>query len=48
MLRQMVVTQDLWILSVGVDNNPWGQYQHLIPKIDYSAVKCTVREHQLY
>jgi len=24
------VAQDLW-LSVGVDNNPWGQYQPLIP-----------------
>jgi len=21
------VSQDLWILSVGIDNNPWGQYQ---------------------
>ena len=25
------VAQDLW-LSVGVDNNPWGQYQPLIPQ----------------
>jgi hypothetical protein len=24
-----VVTQDLWILSIGI--NPWGQYQPLIP-----------------
>ena len=23
--------QDLWILSIGIDNNPWGQYQPLIP-----------------
>ena len=26
------VSQDLWLLSVGIDNNPWGQYQLLIPK----------------
>ena len=25
------VSQDLWILSIGIDNNPWGQYQPLIP-----------------
>jgi len=25
------VTQDLWILSIGIDNNPWGLYQPLIP-----------------
>jgi len=25
------VPQDLWLLSVGIDNNPWGQYQPLIP-----------------
>jgi hypothetical protein len=25
------VAQDLWILSIGVDNNTWGQYQPLIP-----------------
>jgi len=25
------VSQDLWLLSVGIDNNPWGQYQPLIP-----------------
>ena len=24
------VAQDLWILSIGVDNNPWGQHQPLI------------------
>jgi len=24
------VSQDLWLLSVGIDNNPWGQYQPLI------------------
>jgi len=21
------VAQDLWLLSLGIDNNPWGQYQ---------------------
>jgi len=21
------VSQDLWLLSVGIDNNPWGQHQ---------------------
>jgi len=26
----MVFFQDLWLLSVGIDNNPWGQYQTLI------------------
>jgi hypothetical protein len=26
------VTQDLWILSIGIDNNPWGLYQPLIPR----------------
>ena len=25
------VAQDLLILSIGVNNNPWGQYQPLIP-----------------
>jgi hypothetical protein len=25
------VTLDLWILSIGVDNNPWDLYQPLIP-----------------
>jgi hypothetical protein len=25
------VAQDLWILSIGVNNNPWGQYQPLFP-----------------
>jgi len=25
------VTQDLRILSIGIDNNPWGLYQPLIP-----------------
>jgi hypothetical protein len=25
------VSQDLWLLSVGIDNNPWGHNQHLIP-----------------
>ena len=25
------VSQYLWLLSVGIDNNPWGQYQPLIP-----------------
>jgi len=24
------VSQDLWLLSVGIDNNPWGQYQSLL------------------
>jgi len=24
------VSKDLWLLSVGIDNNPWGQYQPLI------------------
>jgi hypothetical protein len=25
------VIQDLWILSIGLDNNPWDVYQPLIP-----------------
>jgi len=24
-------SKDLWLLSVGIDNNPWGQYRPLIP-----------------
>jgi hypothetical protein len=31
------VAQDLWILSVGVDNSPWGQYQALILMINDKA-----------
>jgi len=27
------VSQDLWLLSVGIDNNPWGQYQPFIPTV---------------
>jgi hypothetical protein len=27
----------LWILSIGIDNNPWDQYQPLIPG-DYNAI----------
>ena len=27
------VTQDLWMLSIGIDNNPWGLYQPLISTI---------------
>jgi hypothetical protein len=26
------VSHDLWLLSIGIDNNPWGQYQPLIPE----------------
>jgi len=26
------VAQDLWLLSIGIDNNPWDQYQPLIPR----------------
>jgi len=29
------VSQDLWLLSVGIDDNPWGQYQPLIPTYYY-------------
>jgi hypothetical protein len=25
------VSQDLWLLSVGIDNKLWGQYQPVIP-----------------
>jgi hypothetical protein len=27
------VAQDLWILYIGFYNNPWGQYQPLIPNL---------------
>jgi len=27
-------SQDLWLLSVGIGNNPCGQYQHLILYMD--------------
>ena len=30
-----VVVQSLWILSIGVDNKLWGQYQPLIPLKSY-------------
>jgi hypothetical protein len=34
-LCQTVVSQDLWISSIGNDNTPWGQYQPLIqPKMN--------------
>jgi len=32
------VSQDLWILSIGIDNNPWGQYQPLIPAPDFLCI----------
>jgi len=35
------VSQDLWILSIGIDNNPWGQYQPLIPFIVISIYLFT-------
>ena len=43
--------QDLWILSVGVDNNPWGQYQPLIPmevltSIEIPAIVVTMATRQ--
>jgi hypothetical protein len=28
----MADSQDLWLLPVGIDNNPWSQYQPLIPR----------------
>jgi hypothetical protein len=28
------VAQNLWILPIGTDNYPWGQYQPLIPNKD--------------
>jgi len=30
------VFEDLWLLSVGIDNNPWGQYQPLISENIYN------------
>jgi len=36
------VAQDLWILSIGIDNNPWGQYQPLIPMF---SVCCVTTRH---
>jgi len=30
------VSQELWLLSVGIDDNLWGQYQPLIPS-EYSV-----------
>jgi hypothetical protein len=35
-LCQTVITKDLFILSIGVDNNSRAKYQHLIPSLDYT------------
>jgi len=32
------VSQYLWLLFVGTDNNPWGQYQPLIPTIFFQLI----------
>jgi len=32
------VSQDLWLLSLGIDNNPWGQYRPLTPTFYKSVV----------
>ena len=37
------VSQDLWIFSVGIDNNPWGQYQPSIP-FDILLLQTTRKE----
>jgi len=34
------VSQDLWLLSVGIDNNPWGQYQQLEDRRSDGARSC--------
>jgi len=33
------VSQDLWVLSIGIDNNPWGQYQPLINEVTETSGK---------
>jgi hypothetical protein len=33
------VAQDLWILPIGIDNNPWGQYKPLIPNVKDTTPK---------
>jgi len=33
------VSQDLWLLSIGIDNNPWGQDQSLIPENTIKRLK---------
>jgi len=33
------VAQDLWLLSIGIDNNPWGQYQPLLPIDNFFWIK---------
>jgi len=36
------VSQDFWLLSVGIDNNPWGKYHPLIPSDKYTKHINTV------
>jgi len=36
------VSQDLWLLSYGIDNNPWGQYQPLIPDVQWYGLVLVV------
>jgi hypothetical protein len=33
------VSQELWMLSIDIGNNPWGQYQPLIPLKYYHVGK---------
>ena len=37
-------SQDLWLLSVGIDNTPWGQYQHLI--LFFCVCRETINSHR--
>jgi len=39
------VSQDLWLLTVGIDNNPWGQYQPLIPLLDRMRTNLKNKNH---
>jgi hypothetical protein len=39
------VAQDLWILSMDVDNNPWGRYQPLIPTAELLKILSDLTSH---
>jgi hypothetical protein len=40
------IAQDLWILSIGIDNNPWGQYQLALndTEVTQGLVVCPIKK----
>jgi len=41
------VAQDLWILSIGINNNPWGQYQLALhdTEVAQGLVMCPIQKY---